>query len=988
MKIRFGLAVCFLSLLLAPAAGAQEETEKAPPEEKTTIVVERFRPEGGAGEAEYAFEFMKEYPHINVIGWTSLRFQPGVGTDTKLMAFAGKTAPDVLQMVFHIVGYYAEQGFLYPLNEYIGDDLNGDGSIDEKDWRDTNGNGKIDPEDEGLRWDEWLTIDPYYRRVGTIPDKDGIAKIYCLPFASYNLGMIYRLDLVRRAGLDPKYQPQTWDELFYWLQRLTDPKAETGGLVGGQGIWGFGTKTDAQAIWEYQPWFWASGGDLVRIGKKNPKTGKIHWWPKEELKFIDPETGEFLANEPSIWKANFASEESLEALDFIWKLRWCKWIKNPKTGEPINLADEVIERGWVNDSTGQKINFGEDLNGDGSINEEDDEIPVFGGEWIRHPETNEMIFLADEIMKRGWVTDPKTKERVAFSEDDVIEGVVLTYRSVDDQPMYRFLDEGKVACLFGGLGGYLMNMQTNPASLGFMPYPAGPHGKKALFRTPNFKGLNSQLAEDKEKRDAAWLFMKGFCGKKGRVVLTRLYAQNGYARFAFPEALEEAGLTEYIEEIPKHWRLGYEDVFQYGRTEPFTRFWWPVMTEYMGHKLVTFMLTDKGFDYRSAAKELQEKANLNFFMYDKEKELQPYRKLAWTIFIIAFAGLSLFIGWLLHLMSKRVKAQGKSLLSEMAGSRTVGARFAPWIILAPAVLLVLTFAYFPLVRGAVMAFQDYKITLPSKFIGLDNFILVFLDKSFWVYLMRTIEFSFFTLLFGFTSPIILAILLSEIPIGKVFFRVVFYLPTISSAIVVMLVWKLMYEPTEFGFLNQLVDTVRAGLVYIRVDDAAAFLHLSNLAEWLQSTKPVDWLGNPYTVMICVIIPSVWAAMGAACLIYLAALKTVPDDLYDAAAIDGAGIWGRMRNVTLPFLKPLIIINFVGAFIGTFLGMGNIFVMTGGGPGDRTMVLSLAIWYRAFATLQFGIATAMAWVLGSLLIGFTVYQLKFLQKVEFRRLQEN
>jgi multiple sugar transport system permease protein len=324
----------------------------------------------------------------------------------------------------------------------------------------------------------------------------------------------------------------------------------------------------------------------------------------------------------------------------------------------------------------------------------------------------------------------------------------------------------------------------------------------------------------------------------------------------------------------------------------------------------------------------------------------------------------------------------------MAGSRTVGARFAPWLILAPAVLLVLTFKYYPLGRGAVMAFQDYKITLPSKFIGLENFILVFLDKSFWVYLTRTFEFSFFTLLFGFTSPIILAILLSEIPIGKVFFRVVFYLPTISSAIVVMLVWKLMYEPTEFGFLNQLVNSVRAGLMYIRIDDAAAYLHLTGFAEWLQSTKPIDWLGNPYSVMICVIIPSVWAAMGAACLIYLAALKTVPDDLYDAAAIDGAGIWGRLRNVTLPFLKPLIIINFVGAFIGTFLGMGNIFVMTGGGPGDRTMVLSLAIWYRAFATLQFGIATAMAWVLGSLLIGFTVYQLKFLQKVEFRRLEEN
>jgi multiple sugar transport system permease protein len=233
-------------------------------------------------------------------------------------------------------------------------------------------------------------------------------------------------------------------------------------------------------------------------------------------------------------------------------------------------------------------------------------------------------------------------------------------------------------------------------------------------------------------------------------------------------------------------------------------------------------------------------------------------------------------------------------------------------------------------------------------------------------------------------------MLSEIPRGKVFFRVVFYLPTISSAIVVTLIWKLMFEPTEFGFLNQILAFVRDGMDVIGIDWLAGIIGWESAGAWIQSNSPitVKWLQNNWTVMLCCIIPTVWAGMGAACLIYLAALKTIPDDLYDAASIDGAGIWGRFRHVTLPILKPLLIINFVGAFIGTFLGMQNIFVMTGGGPGDRTMVFALAIWYRAFAMLQFGTATAMAWILGSLLIGFTVYQLKFLQKVEFRRAEEN
>ena len=93
---------------------------------------------------------------------------------------------------------------------------------------------------------------------------------------------------------------------------------------------------------------------------------------------------------------------------------------------------------------------------------------------------------------------------------------------------------------------------------------------------------------------------------------------------------------------------------------------------------------------------------------------------------------------------------------------------------------------------------------------------------------------------------------------------------------------------------------------------------------------------------------------------------------------------KIWHITVPSLLPLLIINFIGAFIGTFHAMGNIFAMTAGGPGNETMVMSLAIWYEAFAYLRFGTATAMAWILGTLLIGFTLQQLKILQKVEFRR----
>ena len=128
--------------------------------------------------------------------------------------------------------------------------------------------------------------------------------------------------------------------------------------------------------------------------------------------------------------------------------------------------------------------------------------------------------------------------------------------------------------------------------------------------------------------------------------------------------------------------------------------------------------------------------------------------------------------------------------------------------------------------------------------------------------------------------------------------------------------------------------------------------------------------------------------GMASLIYIAALQALPQDYYEAAAIDGAGFWGRVRHVLLPQLLPLMVINFVGAFIAAFQSIGGIFLLTFGGPGDATNVLSLAIWKEAYNNLRMGTATTMAWFLGVGLIAFTYLQFRILRRVEFRRAEEN
>jgi multiple sugar transport system permease protein len=266
------------------------------------------------------------------------------------------------------------------------------------------------------------------------------------------------------------------------------------------------------------------------------------------------------------------------------------------------------------------------------------------------------------------------------------------------------------------------------------------------------------------------------------------------------------------------------------------------------------------------------------------------------------------------------------------------------------------FKYFPLVRGMQIAFLDYKVVGESTFVGLDNFIEVFNQDTFWWGIVRTLWYLTLALGLGFFAPIFLAIMLDEIPKGNVFFRIVYYLPAVMTGLVVAFLWKWVFSPDSTGLLNTILGFFGIGASL--------------------------WLNDPRLAMLCVVIPGIWAGVGPGCLIYLAALRSVPEEIYEAADIDGASPIQKIFHITLPHLKAIIIINFVGAFIGAFQASQNIFVMTGGGPANATRVLGLEIWLSAFAYLKFGYATAVAWVMGAVLILFTVGRLRVLKRMRF------
>jgi multiple sugar transport system permease protein len=245
------------------------------------------------------------------------------------------------------------------------------------------------------------------------------------------------------------------------------------------------------------------------------------------------------------------------------------------------------------------------------------------------------------------------------------------------------------------------------------------------------------------------------------------------------------------------------------------------------------------------------------------------------------------------------------------------------------------------------------------------------DKEFWYALWISVKYSLLYIVFGVATPIILAFLLTEVPRGKILFRMIYYLPAVLTGVIVIFLWKGFYG--QYGMINQVLNIGIAGLNFL------PGVQIERLA--------IDWLQDPNFALFFCLLPSIWAGMGPGCLIYLAALKTVPDELYEAADVDGAGTRHKLFQIAIPSIKGLILINFVGVMIGVIRsGSEFMLAMTGGGPYTpygQTEVVGLHIFWQAFGYLRFGAAAAMGWILGSLLIGFTLWQVQKLSRMEFR-----
>lgn len=502
-------------------------------------------------------------------------------------------------------------------------------------------------------------------------------------------------------------------------------------------------------------------------------------------------------------------------------------------------------------------------------------------------------------------------------------------------------------------------LETNivrPESIGLAALPAGPTGIRASIVDGDCYCISSRLVGDKRKMDAAWEYIRFMTSDRAKEIETKVFVELGFGKFIRdPYWLKKFGYDEYFNEIDPQHLAAFDEALKYGRPEPYCPGYEAIMVEMdvPASKVLRDPEADPATELRVAAKRI----NTFFFKLYPEDEMRYKRRVGLGIGIFFAALIAVASVLLVRSLARRVSSGVGGMAAVLKASRWKHVN--AWFFLAPAVTTIFIWNYMPLIRGSRLSFYDYHIMSAdtSAFVGLDNFIEAVGQPVFWSSLYNTFFYTSLTMTFGFVAPIFVALLLSEVPRWKITFRMLFYLPALTSGLVLMFLWKnLLFDATPAGALNQML----------------AFLRL----------PPQTWLQDPRLAMLCVVLPGVWAGAGPGSIIYLAALKTVPDELYEAAEMDGASPLRKITCVTLPYLKPLIIINFFGAFVGSFQATQNIIVMTMGGPERATHTLSLEIFFNAFLYLKLGYATAMSWIMGSMLVGFTLYQLRIFQRVQF------
>jgi multiple sugar transport system permease protein len=266
------------------------------------------------------------------------------------------------------------------------------------------------------------------------------------------------------------------------------------------------------------------------------------------------------------------------------------------------------------------------------------------------------------------------------------------------------------------------------------------------------------------------------------------------------------------------------------------------------------------------------------------------------------------------------------------------------IFLLPGLIGVLVFTVIPIIASFGLAFTDWNLLSPPEFVGLGNFREMFDDKVLWISLRNTLYYAVLIIPSSTAVALILALALNRDFRGISFIRLCFMMPGVGSLVAIAMIWTWLYNE-QFGVFNAILQMV--------------------------GVASVPWLTSEQWVLPSIVMMQVWSGMGFDAIIYLAALKNIPQHLYEAAKLDGANSWQSFWKITFPLLMPIHFYNLVLGVIGSFQVFDSIYIMTDGGPGFSSRVYAYHLFLQAFRRFKMGYASAMAWFLFLIIFVLTV-----------------
>lgn len=259
----------------------------------------------------------------------------------------------------------------------------------------------------------------------------------------------------------------------------------------------------------------------------------------------------------------------------------------------------------------------------------------------------------------------------------------------------------------------------------------------------------------------------------------------------------------------------------------------------------------------------------------------------------------------------------------------------PWLLISPWLIGLVVFTLGPLLYSLLISFYDWPLLENAQFVGWENYRHMLLeDADFWDAFWLTCKFSAMYVPVCVSLALLLALLLNLKLPGQGVFRTLFYLPSIISGVALVGIFSSLYH-RHYGVLNYFLESL--GL------------------------SAVDWLGSPDWAMPSILLASLWS-VGGSMLVFLAGLKNIPGDLYEAARLAGVPAWARFLHITLPLLSPVLLFNTITTLIAAFQQLSLALLLTKGGPVNSTQFLAMYIYNTAFKYFDMGYAAAMSWFL--------------------------